>query len=318
MTLDFSKYQNYVDQVNEEIYSVLDGDPAELYQAARHIIEAGGKRVRPLLCILSCNAVEGTCDQSIGTASAVELIHTFTLIHDDIMDNDEMRRGNPAVHRVYGPHTAILAGDLLFSKAFQLCDDETFKILSRASAEICEGQEMDISFEDRVDVSEEEYMKMVTKKTAVLLEAATEAGAVMGHGVDAEIENLAVYGKNMGIAFQIKDDLLGAVGDEERLGKPVGSDVIEGKKNILSIKALELLEGKEEKELLEIMKKEENTDEELQKTLDYFKSSGALKYCNEKMAEYYEISRDALMNIQQSQARDNLEEMADFIVNRDH
>ncbi|RLI93501.1 MAG: polyprenyl synthetase family protein, partial [Candidatus Altiarchaeales archaeon] len=175
--MNFSRFQPLIDEVNGRINEILIGRPENLYNASKHIIIAGGKRIRPLICILACRAVGGDDRDVIETAAAIELIHTFTLIHDDIMDEDEFRRGIKSVHEIYGHSTAILAGDLLFSNAFRICHRDVFKILADASAMICEGQEMDISFEKRTDVKEDEYMEMIRKKTAVLLETAAKVGA---------------------------------------------------------------------------------------------------------------------------------------------
>ncbi|HIE33656.1 MAG TPA: polyprenyl synthetase family protein, partial [Candidatus Altiarchaeales archaeon] len=189
--MDFKIFSERIGKVNNRIDEILVGKPETLYGAARHLSSAGGKRIRPLLCLLSCESVGGNPDNAIDTAVSMELIHTFTLIHDDIMDNDELRRGIPSVHVKFGESTAILAGDLLFSKAFELCGERAVKILARASSEICEGQEMDMSFEKINSLSENEYLEMIIKKTAKLFEASTWSGAVVGNGSNEEIENLA-------------------------------------------------------------------------------------------------------------------------------
>ncbi len=315
--MDFSRFQPVIKEIDSTIKSTLEGKPENLYTASSHIITAGGKRVRPLLCILACRAVGGSDGDALSTASALELIHNFTLIHDDIMDNDNLRRGKKSVHRVYGQATAILAGDLLFSKAFELCDNRTTKILARASARICEGQEMDISFEDRVDVTEQQYIEMIEGKTAVLLEAAARAGAVVGKGSEDEIENLASYGLNVGLAFQIKDDLLGVTADEEKLGKPVGSDVIKGKKNLLIIKALELLGGEKRERLMDILSKKDNSEVELREAVSLIDESRSAGYCREQMDYYCRKADDSLMKLRESDARAVLVELSGFITKRD-
>ncbi len=315
--MDFTRFKPAIGIVNKEIEETLEGEPKNLYNAARHIITAGGKRIRPLLCIISCRAVGGEDKDAVKTAAAIELIHNFTLIHDDIMDNDDLRRGMKAVHIAYGESTAILAGDLLFSKVFELCDQSTVKILAEASAMVCEGQEMDMSFEKRSDVKEKEYMEMIRKKTAVLLEAATKSGGVLGKGSNEEINNLASFGLNVGLAFQIKDDLLGILSDEEKLGKPVGSDIIEGKKNLIVIKGLELLEGREKSRLLEIVSSKNNSNREIDEALELFKSSGALNYCSERMNYYTKAAGDSLSKLEDTEARKDLTALSDFIIKRD-
>lgn len=303
--------------VNLEVQKTLIGKPDRIYSAAKHLCLAGGKMVRPMLCMLSCEAVGGKREDAARTGAAIELIHTFTLIHDDIMDGDDLRRGKPSVHKLYGIPTAILAGDLLFSKAFEICDPMASRILARASSEICEGQNMDVSFETRTNVSEDEYMEMIRKKTGVLLEAATESGAVVGRGTDGQIEALASFGLSIGLAFQIQDDILGVTADEEKLGKPVGNDIVKGKKNLLVIKSLENLKEKERKELLNLLNKKGNTDAEIKRAIDLFHDSGAIDYCKKKAREYIKMSDSSLNEIKDSNARRELKAIADYVVKRD-
>jgi geranylgeranyl diphosphate synthase type I len=303
--------------VNLEVQKTLVGKPDRIYAASKHLCLAGGKMVRPLLCMLSCEAVGGKRMNVAKTGAAIELIHTFTLIHDDIMDADDLRRGQPSVHKLYGVPTAILAGDLLFSKAFEICDRRAFRLLARATGEICEGQELDISFEKRTDVTEDEYMEMIRKKTAVLLEAACEAGAVVGGGTDQQIEALASFGLSIGLAFQIQDDILGLTADEEKLGKRVGNDIVKGKKNLITIKALETLKETEKKELLTILAKKNNTDAEINKAIQLFTDSGSIDYCKKKARDYIKRSDASLHELKDSVARKELRLIADYVVKRD-
>ena len=315
--MNFSRFQPLIDEVNGRINEILIGRPENLYNASKHIIIAGGKRIRPLICILACRAVGGDDRDVIETAAAIELIHTFTLVHDDIMDEDEFRRGIKSVHEIYGHSTAILAGDLLFSNAFRICHRDVFKILADASAMICEGQEMDISFEKRTDVKEDEYMEMIRKKTAVLLETAAKVGALLGNGDKEEIENLSSFGLNIGIAFQIKDDILGAIADEKKLGKPVGSDIYKCKKNLIAIKSLEFLKNDKRKKLLRILSQRNNTKKEINDAIELFKESGAIEYCTQMMNNYAEMARNSILNLKKSKARDDLLDLSDFIIKRE-
>ncbi len=315
--MNFSRFQPLIDEVNGRINEILIGRPENLYNASKHIIIAGGKRIRPLICILACRAVGGDDRDVIETAAAIELIHTFTLIHDDIMDEDEFRRGIKSVHEIYGHSTAILAGDLLFSNAFRICHRDVFKILADASAMICEGQEMDISFEKRTDVKEDEYMEMIRKKTAVLLETAAKVGALLGNGDKEEVENLSSFGLNIGIAFQIKDDILGVIADEKKLGKPVGSDIYKCKKNLIAIKSLEFLKNDKRKKLLRILSQRNNTKKEINDAIELFKESGAIEYCTQMMNNYAEMARNSILNLKKSKARDDLLDLSDFIIKRE-
>ncbi len=314
--MDLKKFDRYTKAVDSEIRKALSGKPENLYNASRHITFAGGKRIRPLLCILSCKSVNGNPKNAIKTAAAIELIHTFTLIHDDIMDQDEFRRGVPSVHKVYGGHTAILAGDLLFSKAFEISDPSATKILASAAAEICEGQELDMSFEKRAFVKETGYLEMIRKKTAVLLEAATRSGAVIGQGTNSQIRALSDYGLDIGMAFQIHDDILGITADEKNLGKPVGSDISRGKKNMVIIKGIDFLEGFDRKKFIEILNKEKKDEKDIKKAISLLQDSGALNYCRKISDNFIKDAKNNLRKIPNSDAKTDLLNIADFIVER--
>jgi len=315
--MDFSKFDSYLEGINSELEKLLVREPESLYKAAGHITFAGGKRVRPILCLLSCEALNCERENAIKTAVAVELIHTFTLIHDDIMDRDDLRRGIPSVHKEFGEPTAILAGDLLFSKAFEICDPKTVKILANASSEICEGQELDMKFEQRGDVFESEYLEMIRKKTAVLFEAATKSGAILGNGSEEQISALAKFGLDLGMAFQIHDDILGVTAEEERLGKPVGSDIVGGKKNLVVIKAMELLKGEEKDRFMEILTKEENLGSDIKEAIALVKNSSAIEYCMEKEKSFMEDSINSIKDLPETDAKKSLLEIAEFVIRRD-
>jgi geranylgeranyl diphosphate synthase type I len=226
--------------VNRYLNSKLKGNPKKLYDAAGHLIVNGGKRLRPYMVIQSCQMVGGKSSNAINAASAVEMVHNFSLVHDDIMDNDEMRHGVPTVHKKYGMPLAILAGDVLFSKAFQiisnsrLSDSATTHLVSRLSkacVDICEGQLLDIKMADEKRIpTESEYITMIGKKTAALFDVSCAMGAICATNKPKDISNLSTFGRNLGIAFQITDDLIGVMGDPKVTKKPVGNDLREGKK----------------------------------------------------------------------------------------
>ncbi len=314
--MDLKKFDRYTKAVDSEIRKALSGKPENLYNASRHITFAGGKRIRPLLCILSCKSVNGNSKNAIKTAAAIELIHTFTLIHDDIMDKDEFRRGVPSVHMAYGEPTAILAGDLLFSKAFEISDPSVTKILADAAAEICEGQELDMSFEKRSSVTENEYLEMIRKKTAVLLEVATKSGAVIGKGTKAQIKALSNYGLGIGMAFQIHDDIIGITTDEKELGKPAGSDINRGKKNIVVIKGSDLLEGTKREKFIKILSKEKKNKKEIKNAISLLQDSGTIAYCRKISDNFIKDAKKNLGKIPDSDAKRDLLNIADFIVER--
>lgn len=314
--MNLKKFDEYTKVVDSEVRKALSGKPKKLYNATRHITFAGGKRIRPLLCILSCKSVGGDTKNAIKTASAIELIHTFTLIHDDIMDQDEFRRGVYSVHRAYGEPTAILAGDLLFSKAFEISDPSVIKILAIATAEICEGQELDMNFEKRDYVTENEYLEMIRKKTAVLFEAATKSGAVIGRGTKAQIKALSDYGLDIGMAFQIHDDILGITADEKKLGKPVGSDIGRRKKSIVVIKGLDFLEGSNRERFIEILNKEKKGKNDIKSAISLLQSSGVINYCRKISDDFIKDAKKKLGKIPDSDAKMDLLNIADFIVER--
>jgi geranylgeranyl diphosphate synthase type I len=221
----------------------------DLNKASAHLLGAGGKRLRPAVVMLAADAVKpGSSDELLHAALALEVTHTFTLIHDDIMDDDSLRRGVPTVHTKWDMPTGILAGDVLYARAFEhLCmanakDDAKVRavtMLARACADICEGQHMDMSFEHRTDVDEPEYMEMVRKKTGVLYAAAAGIGAVLAGGGPVQVKALYTFGLNTGIAFQIQDDLIDLLTPAEKSGKDQASDLREGKQTLLMIKARE-------------------------------------------------------------------------------
>jgi geranylgeranyl diphosphate synthase type II len=236
--------------------AVKNRKPSSLYGPSAYILNSDGKRLRPFLVLLSAKATGGEFKSAYNAAAAVELLHNFTLVHDDIMDNANKRRGRLTLHKKYDDSTAILVGDSLLSVAYEYllkdCDGNSKSILNsftKGLEEICEGQSLDTEFEKRKRVSLDEYMIMIKKKTASMVKMCCEIGAILGGGQQADVKAVASYGMNLGIAFQIQDDLLDITAEEEKFGKKIGGDLIEGKKTYLFIKALEKSTGTN-KELL--------------------------------------------------------------------
>jgi len=248
-----SELSQYLASVAETIDHMIDryfvDKTGDLNKASAHLLAAGGKRLRPAVVMLSADAVyPGSSDDLLHAALALEVTHTFTLIHDDIMDEDSLRRGVPTVHTKWDEPTGILAGDVLYARAFEhLCmakakEDAKVRavtMLARACADICEGQHLDMSFEHRTDVSEGEYLEMVTKKTGVLYAAAAGIGATLAGGNAVQVKALYNFGLNTGVAFQIQDDIIDLLTPPEKSGKDQASDLREGKQTILTIKARE-------------------------------------------------------------------------------
>jgi geranylgeranyl diphosphate synthase type II len=256
-----SIYQKEKIKVDFLLKKSLQGrQPSSLYEPGSYILHSEGKRLRPLLVLLSAQAVGGQFKQVYNAAAAVEMLHNFTLVHDDIMDNANKRRGRLTLHKKYDNNTAILVGDSLLSVAYEYllkdCNGNAKEVLSaftKGLVDVCEGQSMDTDFELKKRVSIKEYILMITKKTAAMAEMCCKIGATIGGGNRAKINALSNYGKNLGIAFQIHDDLLDISADEKEFGKTIGGDLVEGKKTYLFIKALEKAIGKDRKYLLKVI-----------------------------------------------------------------
>lgn len=256
--MNFNPKQYYSKQIQifEKKYSVLiEGrKPESLYEPCHYIVEGTGKRLRPFLVMIAAKSVGSTPQSVMNAAMAVELFHNFTLVHDDIMDNADKRRGRPTLHIKYDLSTAILAGDNLLAIAYERllknCKKNgigAVEDFTHGLIEVCEGQSLDKDFENREEVSLEEYIIMISKKTAALAEVSCSIGAKLGGGSVTETKALKRYGKYLGLAFQIQDDLLDIMADEEELGKKIGGDLIEGKKTYLLLKALEKAKGNDKK-----------------------------------------------------------------------
>jgi len=321
--------KRYSADIDQEITRALETvDPEALQQASEHLVKAGGKKLRPSLVVLSSEAVGGPVGSALKTGAAVELIHTFSLIHDDIMDQDEKRRGKPSVHVLWGEPMAILAGDTLFSKAFStvLKSEEDGvapeKILPAlhtvvdSCVKICEGQAMDMGFAERTDVREEEYLTMIYKKTAALIAAATKAGAILGGGTPEQVEALAEYGRLIGMAFQIQDDYLDVASSEEDLGKPVGSDIVEGKMTLLVVHALSQATPEDREKLLTILKEE--GDENVSEAMDILEKYGSIHYAWKVAQEDVNQAKKLLDILDDSPAKESLMRVADFVLERSH
>ena len=246
--------------VNRFLDSQIKGDPTQLYKAAAYLIVNGGKRLRPYMVLKSCQVLGGKSKDVMSAAGAVEMVHNFTLVHDDIMDNDETRHGVLTTHKKFGMPLAILAGDVLFSKAFQVVSksnlpsqstNELVSRLSKACVDVCEGQLLDIKMAESKKIpSQNEYIKMISKKTAALFDVSCSMGAICAKSKTKDIANLSSFGKNLGIAFQITDDLMGVMGDPKITKKPVGNDLREGKKSLPILLAIKKAKGKNKKIIL--------------------------------------------------------------------
>lgn len=230
--------------------------PQELYKPIEYIMQLGGKRLRPVLTLMANEMFGGESQKAIKAALAIEMFHNFTLVHDDIMDNADIRRGQPTVHIKWNQTIAILSGDLMMIKATDLlCETETndlrtlISVFNKTAAEVCEGQQWDMNFETQNNVTEQDYLKMITLKTAVLLGCALKVGALIGGANTNDANHLYEFGKNIGIAFQLQDDILDSFGEGDKVGKKIGGDIAANKKTILLIEALNSATGDDKDEL---------------------------------------------------------------------
>ncbi len=308
--------------VGRQIQELLSVRKGRLYAAAAHLPLQGGKRMRPFMVVKSCEAVGGRLRDAIAAATAIELLHNFTLVHDDIMDNDMLRRGMPTVHTLYGGPMAILAGDLLFAESLHVLltskgSPERLKraasVLTEATIMLSEGQSMDMQFEGRSDVTEAEYLEMVYKKTAALFQAAGRIGAILGGGSEREIKLLGECGKDVGIGFQIYDDYLAVTSTEEVLGKSVGNDIREGKKTLIVIRAL----GTPARgSMLKLLGKKDASDREIEGLVKDLRRSGVLESVLGMAEEHIGRAKASLLKLPDTEARSQLLELVDYSVKR--
>ena len=312
--------------VNKFLRKELNGDPKQLYDAASHLIIHGGKRLRPYLVLKSCQMLGGKQSDAISAASAVEMIHNFTLVHDDIMDNDEMRHGVTTTHKKFDIPLAILAGDVLYSKAYntissksKLSSNYTTQLvskLSKACIEICEGQVNDIKFAENKRIpTEKEYIKMIEKKTAVLFEVSCAMGAICAKRKQRDVKNLSVFGKNLGIAFQITDDLIGIIGDSKITKKPVGNDIREGKKSLPIILAIKKARGQNRTKIMRVFGNSRASKQQINLAVNVIRSLGVEKEVRDVALKYAQRAEKSISSYTGS-AKNEMTGLLNFVTKR--
>jgi geranylgeranyl diphosphate synthase type I len=293
--------------------------PIGLYKASRHLVDAGGKRLRPSMLLIAAEATGGDPVALVSAAVSIELIHNFTLIHDDIMDNANIRRGRPSVHKIWDDSGAILAGDTLYSKAFQILGNtpaeprlilESMNILSKTCTAICEGQWLDLEFENRSSVSEDEYMEMIEKKTGVLYGASACMGATLSGASAKVVKGLDEFGKLTGMGFQIHDDVLDLTAPEKVLGKRRGGDLVEGKKTLIMIHALQ--HGAD----VEVFGKKDASPQEIEKALYVLEKAGSIDYARTRASDLVNRGKLALNALSDTPAKILLLDLADYMIRR--
>ncbi len=280
--------------------------PRNLYDPIQYILGLGGKRLRPTLTLMTTDCFGGDVSAALDAALAIEVFHNFSLIHDDIMDNAPLRRGQQTVHEKWDLNTGILSGDAMLIMAYQLFEGynpEQFQqlttLFSKTALQVCEGQQYDIDFETRFDVTIPEYIKMIEYKTAVLVAAAMQMGAIVAGASENDQQKCYNFGKNLGIAFQLQDDYLDAFGDPKTFGKQVGGDILENKKTYLFLKAMEL-GSKEMKAELKILYESstEDLDQKIATTLNLFEQSGATETTKQAIQNYTQAAFDVIETIE--------------------
>lgn len=306
----------------------FDGQPFNLYRPANYIMNLGGKRFRPILTVLAYRLFKNDVEKVLPIANALEIFHNFSLVHDDIMDDAKVRRGFPTVHTKWDLNTGILSGDVMLVLAYDYLaqfHDNTkipalLRVFNRVAREVCEGQQMDIDFEQRNDVTIEEYIRMIELKTSVLLATCLEMGAIAAGASPENVQHCYAIGRNIGIAFQLQDDLLDTFGTAEKIGKRVGGDIIQNKKTFLILKALELASPDQKKQLSDLM---DSTPEDETGKIEQVKAIllalNIPKHAQEKKNEFRSAAFEHLDALQAPEAQKApIRSLMEKLVSRDH
>ena len=286
-------------KVNEALDNlVYDRQPASLYDPIKYVLSIGGKRVRPVLTLLSYNLYKEDALSIMPQAIGLETYHNFTLLHDDLMDHADMRRGHETVHKKWDANRAILSGDTMLLQAFERVEDcdpaklpAVFKVFIQTTLEIGEGQQLDVEFETRNDVTEEEYIEMIRLKTSVLLACACKVGAIMADAPADDIENMYKFGEKLGLAFQLQDDLLDVYGNPAVFGKNIGGDITSNKKTYMLINAFNRANDEQRKKLVKwVDAKVFDRNEKVKAVTELYNEIGIRELCEQKIEEYYQES----------------------------
>lgn len=312
--------------INQAIESLnWDREPNGLYDPIAYTLSLGGKRIRPVLTLMACNLYTDELEKALPPALGIEIFHNFTLLHDDIMDRAELRRGKPTVHLKWNDNTAILSGDVMQIAAYQQVTEAPAAVLkpvldlfSRTAVEICEGQQYDMEFENREAVSAEEYIEMIRLKTAVLLGCALKTGAIIGGADEDDLQHLYSFGENIGLAFQLMDDILDVYGDEKTFGKKIGGDILCNKKTYLLIHALNKATGDTARRLDELLKGSAATPEEkIRLVTAIYDNLEVKKIAVDAMDDYYQRAISHLEKVKVADERKNsLLQLAQNLMNR--
>jgi geranylgeranyl diphosphate synthase type II len=322
-------FKAYIEAINKEIENTKYGEePIELYEPLDYLMGLGGKRLRPCLTLIAANLWLYNWQKALKPAIAIEVFHNFTLMHDDIMDQAPLRRGKPTVHEKWNTNTAILSGDVMLVAAYELLtsvEDKYFKRIikrfNKTAAEVCEGQQLDMVFAGRAEVSKAEYIQMIRLKTSVLLGFALELGAIIADADNESAELLYQIGVNLGIGFQLKDDILDVYGDPEKFGKQIGGDILENKKTWLLIDAQEKVKGTADEIILNDWLKKEKYDsqEKLRAIIGIYDKYTVKKAAEAKMNFYFSKAFSDLRNLKVSEdKKGTFKQFAEDLLNREN
>lgn len=297
-------------------------EPASLYEPNRYFLQLGGKRIRPVLCLMANELFDEITNDAWNVATAIELFHNFTLIHDDIMDKAPLRRGMQTVHEKFGESTALLAGDVMLVAAYEYLNKISGKYLfsilnlfNKTAKEVCEGQQLDMDFEKMSDVKFDDYLNMISLKTSVLLAASLKMGAILGGAGERNQNLIYEFGRKLGLAFQVQDDYLDAFGDPEKFGKQVGGDIKSNKKTFLLIQALEVVSAEQKQNLLQLL--QSNDDNKVEQVLSIFKECKVDKWASELKEKFFNEALDHLEDIAVlSKRKEPLKKLALFLTQR--
>jgi len=312
-------------EVELEKHLPRGGEPSEFYASVWDLLDRGGKRFRPALTFLACECVGGKKEDALGAAAAIELLHNMTLVHDDIEDQSELRRGKPCIHKIYGVPSAINAGDAMLIKVFEIanssnipaesCQRLVARIAERAY-EITWGQAFEFSMRERKNFTEENVIRLLRYKTGALTGLSTEGGAIAGGGSKEQLEILGEFGETVGIAFQIVDDLLNITGDVKEYGKEIGGDIREGKKTILAAHLLKAATSEDKKTFGRLLGKKNVKRNEIRKVIALYEKYDSTGYAKTRAEAFLENAMKVLSKLPLSEARNNLSSIADFLVSR--
>ncbi|MGA2668714.1 MAG: polyprenyl synthetase family protein [Ignavibacteria bacterium] len=297
--------------------------PSSLYEPLNYIMSGGGKRIRPLLMILACEAFGGEFEDAVDASVAIEILHNFTLVHDDIMDNAATRRGKETIHKRWDVNTAILVGDELIGLSYRSLlktrsrrIDDVVRAFTDGVIEVCEGQAFDKEFESDNSISLDDYFLMIKKKTAELIRISSVIGSIIADAGNDEIELISCYAQKLGFAFQIQDDLLDVVADENEFGKKIGGDILEKKKTYLYLKALELNNKNDRDHLVALYTEGNENHNKTGEVINIYKRSGVVESAKDEIRKYTLKANESLSQLKNEQARYRLKSFSDMLLNR--